>query len=157
MKDAPAIHVTTVVERRIAAAPAVVFDAWADVGKRARWDLPGGDDWELVELKQDFRVGGRQSARFGPKGAATFWSSGEFLDIAHDLRIVSAGTMHDGGRRTSATLCTVEFFADGSGTRLLLTDQSAFLEGEAPRDRKSGWGKIVARLGLFLSNPTARH
>jgi uncharacterized protein YndB with AHSA1/START domain len=157
MNDASSVHATTVVEHRFAATPAVVFDAWADVDKRGQWDLPGGDDWELVELKQDFRVGGRESARFGPKGAATFWSSGEFLDIVDDMRIVSAGTMHDGDRRTSATMCTVEFFADGTGTRLVLTDQSAFLDGEAPQDRKSGWGKIVVRLGLFLNDPKARH
>ena len=152
MKQALVVHATTVVERRFAAAPAVVFEAWADVDKRARWDLPGGDDWELVELRQDFRIGGRESARFGPKGAATFWSSGEFLDIVDNVRIVSAGTMHDGDRRTSATMCTVEFVTDGTGTRLVLTDQSAFLQGEAPKDRKSGWGKIVSRLGAFLDD-----
>lgn len=156
MKRAPAVHATTVVEHRFAAAPAVVFDAWADVAKRAQWNLPGGDDWELVALAQDFRIGGRESARFGPKGAATFWSSGEFLDIVEHARIVSAGTMHDGDRRTSATMCTVEFFADGAGTRLVLTDQSAFLAGEAPKDRRSGWGKIMARLGAFVGEAGRR-
>jgi hypothetical protein len=55
--------------------------------------------------------------------------------------------MHEGKTRISATLCTVELSAAGTGTRLILTDQSAFFDGrETPSERKSGWGKILDRL-----------
>jgi len=60
-------HSTIVVERRYDASPARVFAAWADAAGRSRWDVPG-DDWELAEHEQDFRVGGREASRFGPKG-----------------------------------------------------------------------------------------
>lgn len=144
------VHSTIVVERRFKVAPARVFAAWADASARAQWNVPG-EGWELAELQQDFRVGGRETARFGPKGNPVHWSAGHFLDIVPDERIVSAGTMHDGETRSSATLCTIEFVAENSGTLLVLTDQSAFLgAGEMPADRKSGWGKIIDRLELYL-------
>jgi len=152
MNQVKAVHATTVVERRFAGVtPPVVFSAWADVAKRAKWDLPGGEDWVLVELAQDFRVGGREKARFGPRENPRFWSVGEYLDIVPDVRIVSAGTMHSEAVRTSATLLTVELRAEGDSTHLVLTDQSVyFAAGEAPTDRRSGWGAILDRLGRFL-------
>jgi uncharacterized protein YndB with AHSA1/START domain len=105
----------------------------------------------LVELAQDFRVGGRETARFGPRDDPRFWSVGEYLDIVPDARIVSAGTMHSGPVRTSATLLTVELRREGEGTHLVLTDQSVYFEaGEAPSDRRSGWGAILDRLVRFL-------
>jgi hypothetical protein len=40
----------------------------------------------------------------------------------------------------------------------VLTDQSAFLDGEeAPGERRSGWGKILDRLALFVARGGSRH
>jgi uncharacterized protein YndB with AHSA1/START domain len=151
------MHATTVVEHRYDALPSTVFDAFADATKRRQWDLPGDDDWELTELEQDFKVGGRESSRFGPKGNAKYWSSGTYLDIVPNSRIVSAGTMHAGTVPSSSTLCTVEFLADGGGTKVVLTDQSAFYEGrETPSDRRSGWGEILERLAVYMRSTPAR-
>jgi uncharacterized protein YndB with AHSA1/START domain len=82
---------------------------------------------------------------------------GTFLDIVPGRRIVSAGTMHENGVGISLTLCTFEFNPEGGGgTRLKLTDQSAFLDGrERPDERRQGWGKILERLvgHLRTANP----
>jgi uncharacterized protein YndB with AHSA1/START domain len=158
MKPSSVVHATTVVEHRFAIAPEKVFHAFADAKARAQWDRPGGDDWELAELEQDFRIGGEEHARFGPKGNAVYWSRGVFLDIVPNARIISAGTMHEGDKRISTTLCTIEFIPEGAGTKLVLTDQSAFLDGaETPGERKSGWGEIVERLALYLHAASSRH
>lgn len=146
------VHDTIVFERRFAAAPADVFAAWADAEQRARWHFPGEGDWVLVAFDQDFTVGGRSHARFGPRASPNLREEGRFLDIVDSRRIVSAGTMHEDEVRISSTLCTVELTPDGNGTRLKLTDQSAFLDGrEMPPDRRSGWGQVLARLERFLS------
>ena len=152
MSTRSVVHDTITVERFLAdVKPSVVFDAWADPAVRSQWDSPG-EKFVVTELTQDFRVGGRQTSRFGPPGDPRYWSDGEFLDIVPDQRIISAGTMHDGNVATSVTLFTVEFIADGTGTLLILTDQSAFLNaGETPSDRRSGWRTIVDRLARFLS------
>ena len=85
-------HDTLILERHYAASPARVFAAWADPKARARWDIPG-EGWELAVLESDFRVGGREYSRFGPKGDPRYWSEGYYLDIVQDARIVSAGAM----------------------------------------------------------------
>ena len=121
-------HATIVLERTFGAAPPRVFAAWADPAARAQWDVPGGG-WQVAEYEQDFRVGAREASRFGPPGDPKFSSEGRYLDIVPDARIVSAGTMRSGETRTSATLCTIELPPEGTGTRLILTDQSALLDG----------------------------
>jgi uncharacterized protein YndB with AHSA1/START domain len=152
------VHDTIVFERRFPVAREKVYAAWSDVMQRARWHFPGTDGWELAEFDQDFRVGGHERARFGPKGAPHLREDGRFLDIVPNERIVSAGTMHEDEVRISTTLCTVELAADGDGTLLKLTDQSAFLDGrERPDERRSGWGKVLERLADFLrSAPEAK-
>jgi uncharacterized protein YndB with AHSA1/START domain len=146
------VHDTITVERLlIGVKPPVVFEAWADPVLRSQWDNPG-DDFVVTEQTQDFRVGGRQTSRFGPPGDPRYWSDGLFLDIVPYRRIVSAGTMHEGDMATSVTLFTVELVAEGDDTRLVLTDQSAFLDTrETPADRRSGWRTIADRLARFLS------
>jgi uncharacterized protein YndB with AHSA1/START domain len=144
-------HSTLVLDRTFDAAPARVFAAWADPAVRVQWHVPG-DDWEIAEHEQDFRVGGREATRFGPKGDPLYSSEGRYLDIVPDARIISAGTMHRGDRRISTTLCTIEVLAEGAGTRLILTDQSAFLDGgENPSDREGGWGAILNKLDAHLT------
>ncbi len=144
------VHDTLVLERLYAASPARVFAAWADPEARKRWDVPG-EGWELTEFGSDFRVGGREHSRFGPKGNPRFWSEGLYLDIVQDRRIVSAGTMHRGNARISVTVATVELFLEGDGTRLILTDQSAFLDGgEDGATREQGYGSLLDKLAVFL-------
>jgi uncharacterized protein YndB with AHSA1/START domain len=139
-------HDTIVVERNFKASIARVFAAWADPNAHGQWNVPG-DDWVIADHENNFRVGGRQMSRFGPKGDPKYYADGHYLDIVPEARIVSVGTMHDGKTRISATLCTVELFVEGIGTRLILTDQSAFFDGrETPSERKSGWGKMLDRL-----------
>lgn len=142
-------HDTIVLERTYNASPARVFAAWADPSARERWDVPG-DGWELAEFESDFRVGGREFSRFGPKGDPRYWSEGRYLDIVQDRRIVSAGTMHNDQTRTSITVATVELLPDGHGTRLILTDQSAFIGGEDPAAREQGHGTVLANLTAYL-------
>lgn len=137
-------------ERTYDASPAQVFAAWADPDARRRWDLPG-EGWELAEFGSDFWVGGREHSRFGPKGDPRYRSEGVYLDIVPDERIISAGTMQDGETRISVTVTTIELFPDGGGTRLKLTDQSAFLDGyDDPATREGGYGTVLDKLAAFL-------
>lgn len=152
MSQSTVKHATIVLERKFSAQPARVFAAWADPAIRVKWDVPG-DDWETTQQEQDFRVGGRERSRFGPKGNPAYSSDGRYLDIVPNARIISAGAMHSGDTRTSTTLCTIELLAEGGGTRLILTDQSAFLDGlESPEDRESGWGTILDKLDAHLTS-----
>ena len=143
-------HATVVMERHLASPPHRVFAAWSDPDERRIWDLPE-NGWVVAEHEHDFRVGGMERTRFGPPGNPRYMSFGHFLDIEPDARIISAGTMHDNDVRMTSTLATVELYADGEGTRLFLTDQSAFYGDEAPEGRSGGWGTIISRLEKYLA------
>ena len=104
MKAKSVVHDTVVVDRVYPASRERVFDAWADVEQRRRWHFPGDAEWVLLEMTQDFRVGGVERSRFGPRAAPNLMSEGRFLDIVTNERIVSAGTMHRDGERISVTV-----------------------------------------------------
>jgi uncharacterized protein YndB with AHSA1/START domain len=143
----PVVHRTLSVERTYPAPPARVFAAFADPGTKRRW-FAEGSDVEVEEFALDFRVGGFERTRFRFVGGAAGRNDTLFLDIAADARIVFAYTLTAGEVRASAALTTVELAADGVGTRLLLTEQVAFLDGvDGAASRRSGWGALLDRLG----------
>ena len=144
------IHDTIVVERSFAVPVTRVFAAFANIEERKRWDNPG-EGWELTELTQDFRFGGQETSRFGPKGDARFYSVGVFLEIEPDARIISAGTMHENDKRMTCTLTSLEFRPEMQGSRLVITDQSAYFGAEKSQQRRSGWSQILDNLERYLA------
>jgi uncharacterized protein YndB with AHSA1/START domain len=143
----PVVHRTLGVERTYPVPPARVFAAFADPATKRRWfaESPGV---EVEEFALDFRVGGFERTRFRFVGGAPMRNDTLFLDIADDERIVFAYALSAGEVRASAALTTVELAADRGGTRVLLTEQVAFLDGvDGAESRRSGWGALLDRLG----------
>ena len=143
----PVVHRTLSVERTYPAPPARVFAAFADPGTKRRW-IAEGPGVEVDEFTLDFRVGGFERTRGRFVGGAPVRNDTLFLDIVPDERLVFAYSLSVEEVRTSAALTTVELAADGSGTRLVLTEQVAFLDGvDGAAGRRSGWGALLDRLG----------
>jgi uncharacterized protein YndB with AHSA1/START domain len=128
MTEPKTAHATIVIERSFDASPACVFEAFADPEARMRWGTPSADT-RLVYLETDFRVGGRDVSRCGPAGNLIFYVELTYLDIVSAARIVSVETVSQDETRLSVSLITVELQASGRGTRLVLTDQIAALDG----------------------------
>jgi uncharacterized protein YndB with AHSA1/START domain len=147
----PVVHRTVSVERTYPAPPARVFAAFADQGTKRRWFAEAAG-FEIDEFTLDFRVGGFERTRFRVVGGAPMRNDTLFLDIVADERIVFAYSLTAGEVHASAALTTVELAADGQGTRLLLTEQVAFLDGvDGAASRRSGWGALLDRLGDALT------
>ncbi|WP_027132921.1 SRPBCC family protein [Geminicoccus roseus] len=142
-------HATFVIERRFKASPARVFHAWADPAARARWESPG-EDWTMEDLPRDFRVGGEEVARFGPKGGPMFEARTRYHEIRPERRILFSYEMHglaEGGGLGSVSLASVELLQSGSGTRLIFTEQGTFLDGsDTPEMRQEGWDAMLSKL-----------
>ena len=147
----PVVHRTLSVERTYPALPSRVFAAFANPETKRRW-FAEGPGFEVDEFALDFRVGGFERTRFRAAGGASGRNDTIFLDIVPDERIVFAYSLTAEEVRTSAALTTVELAPDTDGgetqTRLLLTEQVAFLDGvDGTASRWRGWGALLDRLG----------
>ena len=140
-------HATFTLERSYPVPPARVFAAWADPAAKARWFTPNpGFGHEL-----DFRVGGREVARGGPDGGPVMTFETLYRDIVPDERIVYTSTLADGDDVMTVSLTTVEFSPAAGGTRLVLTEQGAYLDGhEQPAWREQGTSDQLEALAAQL-------
>jgi uncharacterized protein YndB with AHSA1/START domain len=151
MEQSSVIHNTFVIERAYPATPERVFAAFADPAKKRRWFVEGeGHDVEHYEL--DFRVGGKERARFRfkegtPLKGVACTNDTTYQDMVPNRRIVFASTMSIGEKCISASRGTVELLPSGTGTELIFTHQAAFFEGsDGPEMREGGWRQLLARL-----------
>ncbi len=152
MTKRSAQHGTIRLERRYKAPPARVFAAWAEPQARAKWDVPGR--WVIAEQTFDFREGGRERKRFGPKGDPHLVADTLYLDIVPPSRIVFSYSMTSRGTPISVSLTTIEISAAPSPTRsthLLLTEQIVFLDGQDnAANREEGLASMLDKIGEML-------
>jgi uncharacterized protein YndB with AHSA1/START domain len=108
--------------------------------------------WVIAEQSYDFREGGRERKRFGPKDDPRFVADTLYLDIVPQRRIVFSYSMTSRGEPVSVSLTTVEMSPDGAGTRLLLTEQVAFLDGkDNAANREEGLASMLDKIGESLA------
>lgn len=122
-------HGTFVIERKLDYDPAVVYRAWTHPQAKARWFNGPPDKWQETRREMDARVGGRE--RVGGKfsdGSESLFDC-VYFDLVPDRRIVYTYDMYFQGKKISVSLATIEFVAAGRGTKLIVTEQGAFLDG----------------------------
>jgi uncharacterized protein YndB with AHSA1/START domain len=143
-------HATFTIERVYPSARERVFKAWSNRDAKARWFV-GPGEWEKSNLKMDFRVGGKESVSGGPPGGPVHYYNSTYQDIVPNERIVSVYEMHMDKAKISVSLATVEFKSDGSGTRLVLTEQGVFLDGyDDASSRERGTRGLLDQLEASL-------
>jgi uncharacterized protein YndB with AHSA1/START domain len=143
-------HATFVIERDYKATPAKVFAAFADAKSKAKW-FGGPDDWEKSNHKLDFRVGGKESVSGGPPGGPVHAYNGEIWDIVENERIVIGYEMHIDQRRISVSLGTTEIKPNGAGSKLIYTEQGAYLDGyDDAGERERGTQELFDQLEAYL-------
>ncbi len=146
--DDPGLDLRT--SRYLPATPEQVFDAYTDAEKQKAWfsildETPG-----VVEIDVDLRVGGTQTAVWGPSRDHVFREVQTFLVVERPHRLVteSTGSTPDGD--TMVTTIEVLFEAEGDGTRMSV-HQSGFPTPEL-RDFFTGevWVGAFARIEAYL-------
>jgi len=148
--DRSVAHATFTIERRYAAAPARVFKAFEDPAQKRRWFVEG-EGWEIESFEMDFRVGGFERSSFRFQGGPLVTNETIYQDIVPEKRIIVAYRMTVGGNPISASLATMQFEPDGKGTRLVFTEQDAFLDGyDDVGQREEGCRELLEALAKEL-------
>jgi uncharacterized protein YndB with AHSA1/START domain len=148
-------HATFTVERTFEAAPATVFNAFADEKAKDRWFV-GPPGWTITEKSMDFRVGGSEVNNGGPPGGQVHKFYAHYYDIVPNARIVYAYEMYLDDARISVSVASIEFKPAGKGTRLVLTEQGAFLDSfDNPKLREEGTRYLVEALARSLGEKSA--
>ena len=145
------VHDTFVIDRSYAASPARVYNAFADAETKKQWW--GDDDIEKnADHVIDFRVGGRESMSGSvPDGSALFTFDALYQDIVENSRIVYSYEMTMNGQRISVSVATLEFVPEGTGTRFVLTEQGAYLDGfDTSAQREEGTRALLDALATYL-------
>jgi uncharacterized protein YndB with AHSA1/START domain len=149
-------HATFVIERNYDVQPARVFAAWASAEAKARWFTADEEGWETGKLELDFRVGGREQVTSRQKNGPAHIYNALYQDIVPNERIIISYDMHLDQTRISVSLATVEFKPQGKGTKLIFTEQGAFLDGyDNAGQREQGTRSLLDSLGKALQRETA--
>lgn len=137
-----------VITRVLDAPRSLVWKAWTEPDRLARWWGPRG--FSLPACKIELRAGGAYRFHMrGPEGDA--WSQGVFREIVEPERIVMAGSWVDahGNPTAPQTLVTVTFEDHGGKTRLTL--RQVGFESVTSRDaHRGGWTSSFDRLAEYL-------
>ncbi|HET6208794.1 MAG TPA: SRPBCC family protein [Jatrophihabitans sp.] len=150
------VHDTFVIDRSYPASPARVFRAFADPATKKQW-------WDDPDIEKDaghvmdFRVGGHESMSGTiPADGRSFSYDAVYQDIVENARIVYSYEMTMDGQRISVSVATLEFLPDGSGTRLVLTEQGTYLDGlDTSAQREAGTRGLLEALATYLAKESS--
>jgi uncharacterized protein YndB with AHSA1/START domain len=149
MTHIPSTHTDLVIEREFDATPEAVFMAWADPQARRSWSDCHAE--HTLEYRLDFRPLGHETHRVRFPDGRLQQIERVFFDIVAPRRIIFAYEIRVDARLLSVSLVTVEFFASRRGTRMLYTEQLAYVDGHEDRDQRlRGTEESLDRLGLLL-------
>jgi uncharacterized protein YndB with AHSA1/START domain len=154
MTDRSVDHGSFTIERNYPTTPKRVFAAWASQQEKTRW-FGEGDDFlaSTTEYSLDFRVGGHERHVGMLPGGRAFGYDAIYQDIVDHRRIVASYDVSIDGRRVSVSLMTIELAETTDGTRLVLTEQGAFLDGlDTNAQREEGASDSLDQLGKYLGS-----
>ena len=128
--------------RRFAATPERVFDAWTNPAVLRRW-WAAKPEWDSPAADVDARPGGRYRLSMTDTGSGeTRTVAGEYVEVTPPARLVYTWRWEG---MDAETLVTVEFVADGGGTRVELL-QTGFPDEQERDMHADGWGGCLDNL-----------
>jgi len=145
------VHATFHLVRAYDASPARVWKALTDPVAKAQWFGVASEQVEIIERAMDPRPGGRErlKGRFGGRVVSSFDAT--YYDVIENERLVYCYEMHLDDRKISVSVATLQLKADGKRTRLMVTEQGAFLDSyDDAGSRERGTGELLDALGRSL-------
>jgi uncharacterized protein YndB with AHSA1/START domain len=144
------VHATFCIERTYQASRAQVFEALNNPAAKAKW-FASGDGYTLLAREMDVRPGGREYVKGRKSDGVVATFDALYFDVVPDERLVYAYEMHLDDRKISVSLATLEIKPSGTATRLVMSEQGAFLDGyDDAGSREHGSNFLLDALGKSL-------
>ena len=126
-----------------------VFRAWTDPELLKQWFAPLPYTTPFAEL--DVRPGGANLIVMRDPEGNEFPNRGIYLEVIENERLVYCYEMHLDDRKISVSVATLQLKVNGKQTRLMVTEQGAFLDGyDDAGSRERGTGELLDALGRSL-------
>jgi uncharacterized protein YndB with AHSA1/START domain len=145
------VHASFHLERRYDASVERVWLALTDQAAKAKWFGGPPDECEMLERAMDVREGGRELAKGRFKSGMVSSFEAIYHDVVRHERLVYSYVMHLDDKKISVSLATMQLKKDNGGTKLMVTEQGAFLDGyDDAGSREHGTGYLLDALGASL-------
>ena len=129
--------------RRIAARPAIVFDALTTPEGIACWWGP--DEGPVLIAETDVRVGGRFRVRFRRLNSGEHESSGSYLEVRRPERLVMSWRWLGGEEDPGESRVEIDLRPIAEGTEMTFT-HCALSNEDARRSHEEGWTGALNKL-----------
>ena len=127
----------------------LVFRAWTEPDRAARWWGPRG--FVTTYCSMDVRPGGTFRVCMRSPQGADHWKQGVYREVVEPERLVFTFAWEDGkGKPAHQTLVTVTFAERGDKTELKL-HQAMFETVEARNTHQHGWTSTLERFAQYLA------
>ncbi len=127
----------------------LVFQAWTEPGRVARWWGPQG--FVTTYCDMDIRPGGAFRVCMRSPEGAEHWKQGVYREVVEPERLVFTFAWEDAeGEPGHETLVTVSFAEQGAKTRLTL-HQAVFETVARHDEHQRGWTSTLQRFAAYLA------
>jgi uncharacterized protein YndB with AHSA1/START domain len=127
----------------------LVFQAWTEPDRVARWWGPQG--FVTTYCDMNVRPGGAFRVCMRSPAGAEHWKQGVYREVVEPERLVFTFAWEDTeGKPGHQTLVTVTFAEHGDKTELTL-HQAVFETVEWRNEHRRGWTSTLQRLGEYLA------
>jgi len=141
-------ELTLEMKRVLPAAPSVVFAAFSDPDKVAKWWGP--EDLTVPSLEFDPRVGASYRLEMQPPGGDPFYLTGEFREVDPPVRLAFTFVYEDPDPDDVDTLVELSFRDLGESTEVVFT-QGPFGTAARRALHRDGWTDSFDKLEQFIS------
>ena len=141
-------ELTLEMKRLLPAAPSVVFAAFSDPDKLAKWWGP--EDLTVPSLEFDPRVGASYRLEMQPPGGDPFYLTGEFREVDPPVRLAFTFVYENPDPDDVDTLVELSFRDLGESTEVVFT-QGPFETAARRALHRDGWTDSFDKLEQFIS------
>jgi uncharacterized protein YndB with AHSA1/START domain len=147
------VHASFHLERRYDAPVERVWKALTDEAAKQKWFVGPPGKWDLLERHMDVREGGLERAKGRWKSGVISTFDAIYHDVVLHERLVYSYVMYLDDKKISVSLATMQLKSEDGGTKLMITEQGAFLDGyDDAGSREHGTAYLLDGLGASLND-----